>query len=467
MGIDFENLISEFVATKTVRYEKFATVWKDMNFGLIYCGLATTQEKEEFMEEAFQLAVMYLSPPFDFQQRTGGLYLLYALYFTQGHLPQIKVRMTLEQWRHLMDLYKCLKKQGHLDACYVLMRLRAQKAFCFTHRTKQFALHKPVTEDNRDKWLAENQREIELAFPEDLLRKMHSTHIKYQVLKETLGLAGEGKLGFVKKSMAEIIANRVQNISDESEDEMSRTRQAENRGDRIAQIKNKSFSFGVQPEKEPQSSTTAEITSGEEDGSSPSSKGRPWRRGPGRKPKPTVPAAEEKSLVEKLMPKLKKYTLSDSEEEKDDPPVKTSKMENPPKPTDQTTATKQPPDKSKDKDDSPIKSKAQNQRKLQKQKTGGKKPQVQAKEKEDLPVTSKVQDQRKASKQKRVEKRPQDQPKGKEMPSRTYHSQEKKRPSSQKVTGKKPQDKKKGSKRPAARPNLVSLPLKKRKKDWS
>lgn len=39
---------------------------------------------------------------------------------------------------------------------------------------------------------------------------------------------------------------RVQNISDESEDEASRTKQAENHGDRIAQIKNKSFSFGVQ-----------------------------------------------------------------------------------------------------------------------------------------------------------------------------------------------------------------------------
>ncbi|PIK55619.1 putative snRNA-activating protein complex subunit 1 [Apostichopus japonicus] len=272
-------------------------------------GLKIMEHKREFTEEAFRLAVAYLSPPFDFQQRTGGLYLMYAFYSTQRYQPKLKIRLSLQQWEHLKDIELEFKNQGHLDAAYILMKLKAAKAFIFAYSSKQFCFHKGYVEESSDKMVAEMQRDIEQAFPEDLLRKLHETHHKYQLLKSQLGISEN--LNHVTSSMAEVIAQRFQDIDGE-EDKNGNSSKRSSRSERVAQLKAKSFSFMVDPEEQ-----AASQPSSADDGENPSSsRSKSTVSGTSGRRRAKVPVdPDSRPLVDKLMPVLQKYNISESEDD--------------------------------------------------------------------------------------------------------------------------------------------------------
>ncbi|XP_071812184.1 snRNA-activating protein complex subunit 1-like [Apostichopus japonicus] len=310
---DIEQLMDNFVKTGSVRYEGFCQIWQEMNFSLVYCGLKIMEHKREFIEEAFRLAVAYLSPPFDFQQRTGGLYLMYAFYSTQRYQPKLKIRLSLQQWEHLKDIESEFKNQGHLDAAYILMKLKAAKAFIFAYSSKQFCFHKGYVEESSDKMVAEMQRDIEQAFPEDLLRKLHETHHKYQLLKSQLGISEN--LNHVTSSMAEVIAQRFQDIDGE-EDKNGNSSKRSSRSERLAQLKAKSFSFMVDPEEQ-----AASQPSSADDGENPSSsRSKSTVSGTSGRRRAKVPVdPDSRPLVDKLMPVLQKYNISESEDDEQEP----------------------------------------------------------------------------------------------------------------------------------------------------
>jgi len=48
---DCRNLLKKFAATKSVRFEEFVKIWRDMQFPCIYCGRESFAELYEFIEE--------------------------------------------------------------------------------------------------------------------------------------------------------------------------------------------------------------------------------------------------------------------------------------------------------------------------------------------------------------------------------------------------------------------------------
>ncbi|KAM9788036.1 snRNA-activating protein complex subunit 1b isoform X2 [Syngnathus typhle] len=128
---DCEELLARFQQTDSVRFEIFCKTWREMKFGHIFFGTAG-REKRAFSRLALDAAAIYFLPPFSFQIRTGGLYLLYSLYQCQRTSPPIRIRLALKDWEDVVTFQKEALGAQHLDAVFVLHQLLFHKAFHLT-----------------------------------------------------------------------------------------------------------------------------------------------------------------------------------------------------------------------------------------------------------------------------------------------------------------------------------------------
>ncbi|XP_078376195.1 snRNA-activating protein complex subunit 1-like [Oculina patagonica] len=129
---DCRMLLSRFENLKTVRFERFCEVWREMNFSLIHCAGRDSNRRIQVVDYLFRIISTYLdSTPCSFQYRIGALYALYAIYHTQLCQPKVKIRMTLTMMKDLKELHKQIIEQQHHDADYILRRLNNEKAFFF------------------------------------------------------------------------------------------------------------------------------------------------------------------------------------------------------------------------------------------------------------------------------------------------------------------------------------------------
>uniref|UniRef100_A0A4W3GVL4 Small nuclear RNA activating complex polypeptide 1 n=1 Tax=Callorhinchus milii TaxID=7868 RepID=A0A4W3GVL4_CALMI len=129
---DLEELLSRFQRTETVRYEEFSAIWRDMKFSAIFNGRMKNTDRRIFTQEVLAQAHVYLFPPYKFQIRFGGLYLLYGLYNTQVCQPKVKIRMGLKDWDEVLEFQQEMLKAEHYDAVYILNKMLRDRAFHFT-----------------------------------------------------------------------------------------------------------------------------------------------------------------------------------------------------------------------------------------------------------------------------------------------------------------------------------------------
>ncbi|XP_051942488.1 snRNA-activating protein complex subunit 1b [Hippocampus zosterae] len=128
---DCEELLARFQQTDSVRFEVFSQIWREMKFGQICFGTAG-REKRAFSRAALDAAAVYFLPPFSFQIRAGGLYLLHGLYHCQTASPRVPIRMALKDWEDVLAFEKDAVGAQHLDAVFLLRQLLFRKAFHFT-----------------------------------------------------------------------------------------------------------------------------------------------------------------------------------------------------------------------------------------------------------------------------------------------------------------------------------------------
>lgn len=128
---DCELLLSRFQKTDSVRFEVFSKIWRDMKFSQIFYG-TVNREKREFSRLVLDTAYSFFLPPFSFQIRVGGLYLLYSLYQCQAASPAEQIRLSLKDWDDVKKFEKDAIDAQHLDAVYIFRKLMFLKAFHFT-----------------------------------------------------------------------------------------------------------------------------------------------------------------------------------------------------------------------------------------------------------------------------------------------------------------------------------------------
>lgn len=129
---DVEELLLRFQGADSVRYADFSRIWRQMSFADVFVGIFRSSEVKSFSRVALATAVKYFLPPYSFQIRVGGLYLMFGFYHTQLADPPVSIRLALKDFAAVQKFLKDSLGAGHYDIVYIYERLVAAKAFHYT-----------------------------------------------------------------------------------------------------------------------------------------------------------------------------------------------------------------------------------------------------------------------------------------------------------------------------------------------
>ncbi|KAM4585686.1 snRNA-activating protein complex subunit 1-like [Fundulus diaphanus] len=141
---DVEELLSRFQQTDSVRYGVFSAIWRDMKFSDVFLGIKVTCsfEMKRLCTIALATAVKYFLPPYSYQIRVGGLYLMFALYHAQLGPTPAKIRLALKDWSHVQMFLTESEEAEHHDVVYIFHQLVASGAIHYTAMPHCLAFHR-------------------------------------------------------------------------------------------------------------------------------------------------------------------------------------------------------------------------------------------------------------------------------------------------------------------------------------
>uniref|UniRef100_A0A8C6ZVF7 Small nuclear RNA activating complex polypeptide 1 n=1 Tax=Nothoprocta perdicaria TaxID=30464 RepID=A0A8C6ZVF7_NOTPE len=182
---DCEALLGAFQEADTVRYERFAELWRQRRFHAIFYGRIRALERNKFTKKVLELAQQYLLPPYAFQIRVGALYLLYGLYSTQLCQPKQKIRIALKDWPEVQKFQQDLIESQHYDAAYVFRKLRVARAFHFTAMPKllNYRTKKKIQENEFKEEFKDPSNRVNSLITNDVLEELMNIHEHYQKMK--------------------------------------------------------------------------------------------------------------------------------------------------------------------------------------------------------------------------------------------------------------------------------------------
>ncbi|XP_078262890.1 snRNA-activating protein complex subunit 1b [Rhinoraja longicauda] len=186
---DFERLLLRFQQTESVRYEEFSAIWRDMKFSTIFYGKMGKIDSRKFTKEALAVAGRYFFPPYSFQIRFGGLYLLYGLYNTQLCQPKEKIRIALKNWNEVLSCQEEMVNAEHFDAIYILNKLLNDKAFHFTAMPALLTYNrkrKKIPNEDVNENLREKSNLMSELINAEALEELTNVHEHYQAMKHTI-----------------------------------------------------------------------------------------------------------------------------------------------------------------------------------------------------------------------------------------------------------------------------------------
>ncbi|XP_071413430.1 snRNA-activating protein complex subunit 1 isoform X2 [Pithys albifrons albifrons] len=182
---DFEELLGAFQQADTVRFERFAELWRERRFHTVYYGRIRALERNKLTKKTLELAQQYFLPPYAFQIRVGALYLLYGLYNTQLCQPKQKIRIALKDWPEIQKFQQDLIDSQHYDAAYVFRTLRLARAFHFTAMPKllNYRTKKKIEENEFKEEFKDPSNRVNSLITNDVLEELMNIHDHYQKMK--------------------------------------------------------------------------------------------------------------------------------------------------------------------------------------------------------------------------------------------------------------------------------------------
>ncbi|XP_047441408.1 snRNA-activating protein complex subunit 1-like [Mugil cephalus] len=139
---DVEELLARFQLTDSVRYEDFSAIWRGMGFSDVFVGITSMIEMKRFCRICMATALKYFLPPYSYQIRVGGLYLMFGFYHAQLASPPVTVRLPLKDWPHVQTFLRDTVDSGHLDVVYIFQKLVADKAVHYAAMPHFLTFHK-------------------------------------------------------------------------------------------------------------------------------------------------------------------------------------------------------------------------------------------------------------------------------------------------------------------------------------
>ncbi|GCB78072.1 hypothetical protein scyTo_0015757, partial [Scyliorhinus torazame] len=242
---DFENLLLRFQQTESVRYEEFSVIWRDMKFSTIFYGKMGITDGRKFTKEALALASQYFFPPYSFQIRFGGLYLLYGLYNTQLCQPKEKIRVALKEWDEVLSCQEEMVNAEHFDAVYVLKKLLNDRAFHFTAMPTLLVYNKKkrkAPNDTVNEGFREKSNLVSELITVDVLEELMNIHEHYQTMKRMIS-ANKTQLDKALSLIRGDFVSELKNVTVEFQ--QWQMNKGFNRAQTLADIKSKSYNSTV------------------------------------------------------------------------------------------------------------------------------------------------------------------------------------------------------------------------------
>ncbi|XP_072221195.1 snRNA-activating protein complex subunit 1b [Leuresthes tenuis] len=257
---DCEELLNRFQRTQSVRFEVFSSIWREMKFSQIFSG-TMNHEKRVFSRLVLDTASCYFLPPFSFQIRVGGLYLLYSLYQCQTASPSEQIRLSLRDWEDVKKFKKDALDAQHFDAVYILQQLMFCKAFHFTAMPTLLVYKKKRKVERSvlcEQFVERASRPQELVNVE-VLEEMSNINEMYEKMKTSvisqITAQADSSVNLIRKDLVSRLRSTVldfykwqqrKDSVDEDEDEdcnegTSSQQECSKRADLLASIKSKAF----------------------------------------------------------------------------------------------------------------------------------------------------------------------------------------------------------------------------------
>lgn len=265
MKSDCEELLSRFQTTESVRFQLFSDIWREMKFEQIFYG-TMKHEKRTFSRLVLDTAYRYFLPPFSFQIRVGGLYLLYSLFHCQTASPSEQIRLSLKDWEDVKKFEKDAVNAQHFDVTFILRQMMFHKAFHFTAMPTLLAFKKkrkiegsPLCEE----FMERTSRPQELINTE-LLEELSNIHDLYEKMKVSVASSSEqapSSVNLIRKDLVPQLRGTVvdfykwQQRKDETDDDedsgegTSSQQECSRRAELVASIKSKAYGNAAEASK--------------------------------------------------------------------------------------------------------------------------------------------------------------------------------------------------------------------------
>ncbi|NWT56780.1 SNPC1 protein, partial [Erythrocercus mccallii] len=181
---DCEELLGAFLQADTVRFERFAELWRERRFHTVFYGKMRALQRNKLTKKTLDLAQQFFLPPYSFQIRVGALYLLYGLFNAQLCQPKQKIRIALKDWPEIQKFQLDLLDSQHYDAVYIFRRLRLARAFHFTAMPKLLTYRtKKKTENYFKEEFRDPCNRVTSLITNDVLEELMNIHDHYQKMK--------------------------------------------------------------------------------------------------------------------------------------------------------------------------------------------------------------------------------------------------------------------------------------------
>lgn len=292
---DVEELLARFQQADTVRYEVFSAIWRDMKLSDVSFGIGRAGNMKRFARTTLATAMKYFLPPYSFQIRVGGLYLMYGFYHTQLAVPKAQIRMPLRDWSSVQNFLRDSADSGHLDVIYIYQKLAAAKAIHYTamphyltfRRQRQPAKEPPVCAEFLGRTTA-----VQELLSSDIIEELSNIQSRYETLKEAAEVGSE--VSMVHRNLPARMNNTLSEFlnwqqkafhqpgkadnSDSDEEKLTRA-ESSSRARLLSSIKQKSFR-GVQEASKSRRHRQNQLAESSGSGVEQSQEAEPRRRRP-------------------------------------------------------------------------------------------------------------------------------------------------------------------------------------------
>ncbi|XP_054470346.1 snRNA-activating protein complex subunit 1b [Anoplopoma fimbria] len=265
---DCVELLSRLQTTESVRYQAFSQAWRDMRFSQVFYGTVNHKERRAFSRLILDTAYSFFLPPYSFQIRVGGLYLLYSLYHCQITSPPEQIHLALKDWEDVKKFEKDSMDAQHHDVVYILRQLLSRKAFSFTAMPTMLVFKKKRKVEGLklcEEFMERPSRPQELINME-LLEELSNIDELYGKLKTSVSAASEqpgSSISLIRRDLVPQLRSTVVDFykwqqrksrPDEDEDEdsgegTSSQQECSKRAQRLASIKSKAYGEAAEASK--------------------------------------------------------------------------------------------------------------------------------------------------------------------------------------------------------------------------